>query len=75
MMDYDVIKFLISDFIIQRSPGHCVQSTNQVILLSYQCHTVNIKVEGKSLEEVDNFTYLGSGVGTTGRRGHKSKDR
>ena len=28
--------------------------------------TANIKVEGKSLEEVDTFTYLGSGVGTTG---------
>ena len=27
--------------------------------------TANIKVEGKSLEEVDTFTYLGSGVGTT----------
>ena len=26
---------------------------------------VNITVEGKSLEEVDTFTYLGSGVGTT----------
>ena len=28
--------------------------------------TANIRVEGRNLEEVDTFTYLGSGVGTTG---------
>ena len=28
--------------------------------------TANITVEYKSLDEVDTFTYLGSGVGTTG---------
>ena len=28
--------------------------------------TANVTVEGKRLDEVDTFTYLGSGVDTTG---------
>ena len=37
--------------------------------------TANITVEGKSLDDVDTFTYLGSGATTTGRTEENIKPR